>query len=126
MKKLVLSYIWAILWMILVVTLCILPPQEFDKAPSYPGMDKLVHTGFFFVFSVLIYSGTIRLDNIRFSKWTASVLVIGLSLVLALLTEGLQEFIFTYRSGDLWDIFADAVGTGMAIFAYLLLYRQKI
>jgi hypothetical protein len=33
--------------------------------------------------------------------------------------ELLQEFVFTYRSGEWWDIFCDMLGCLMALFGYV-------
>ena len=122
-------YSWAVLWSIIVVVLCSLPSESMDSTPSFPGMDKLVHCGFFFVFTVLLYYGAIRRAGSSRPSFSISIQVILISFVFALATELLQWKVFTYRSAELWDLFADAVGTGMGVFAYLLLhnsYRIKV
>ncbi len=116
-------YIWAILWAVIVVVLCGLPSAATDEVPKFPGMDKLVHTGFFFVFTVLLYYGAIRRTGTSRPSWRISIRVILFSSLFALFTEYLQWKIFTYRSAEAWDLFADAVGTGMGVFAYLLLHN---
>lgn len=115
-------YIWAVLWAVVVVVLCSLPMGGTDDVPKFPGMDKLVHTGFFFVFTVLLYYGAIRQTGSVGPSWPTSIKVVGFSVAFALFTEYLQWKIFTYRSAEAWDLFADAVGTGMGVFAYLLLH----
>ncbi len=116
-------YIWAVLWAVVVVVLCGLPSAATDEVPNFPGMDKLVHTGFFFVFTVLLYYGAIRQAGTSRPSWRISVRVVLFSCLFALFTEYLQWQIFTYRSAEAWDLFADAVGTGMGVFAYLLLHN---
>ncbi len=116
-------YIWALLWAIIVLVLCSMPVEGTEKIPVFEGIDKLVHTGFFFVFTVLLYTGAIHHHPERRPGFTVSFVIIFVSLLLAALTELLQWKFFTYRSGDLWDLFADVVGSGMAVFAYLLLHR---
>ena len=121
-------YSWAVLWAIVVVVLCSIPSESMGEAPSFPGMDKLVHCGFFFVFTVLLYYGAIRRAGTSGPSLGISIRVILVSLLFALTTEFLQWKIFTYRSAEWWDLFADTVGTGMGVFAYLLLhntYRLK-
>ena len=117
-------YSWAALWAIVVLVLCSIPSQSMDGAPSFPGMDKLVHCGFFFVFTVLLYYGAIRKASTSRPSLGISIRVIIFSLSFALVTEFLQWKIFTYRSAELWDLFADTVGTGMGVFAYLLLHNS--
>lgn len=116
-------YIWAVLWAMIVVVLCSLPSAATDNVPKFPGIDKLVHSGFFFVFTVLLYYGAIRRVGTFRPSWRISIRVVIFSCVFALFTEYLQWKIFTYRSAEVWDLFADAVGTGMGVFAYLLLHN---
>ncbi|SKB97816.1 VanZ like family protein [Parapedobacter luteus] len=116
-------YIWAILWAVVILVLCGMPSENIDDIPKFPGIDKLVHTGFFFVFTVLLYYGAIRKTGTSKPSWNISIRVVVLSSLFALLTEYLQWKIFTYRSAEPWDLFADTVGTGMGVFAYLLLHN---
>ncbi|MEN5086808.1 VanZ family protein [Sphingobacterium faecium] len=125
MIRLLLDYKWVMLWAVIVILLCCMPGQNFEKVPSYPGMDKLVHAGMFFVFCTLIYNGVLVQFKGRPTKWVPVLVVSILGLLFALLTEALQLYIFTYRSGDWWDLFADSVGIGMAGFAYLLFYVRR-
>lgn len=118
-------YIWAILWAVVVLILCNIPSENTDGIPKFPGIDKLVHTGFFFVLTVLLYFGAIRESGTSRTSVGISVRVIALSVLFALLTEYLQWKVFTYRSAEAWDLFADAVGTGMGVFAYLLLAAKR-
>lgn len=122
------NYFWAGLWATFVLVLCCIPMNEAEKVPKFEGMDKLVHTGFFFVFTVLLYNGSMRSHSMAWPKIAfTSIKVILTSLFLAVLTEFLQWKFFTYRTGDLWDLFADSVGTSMGVFAFILLHpRQKV
>lgn len=118
------GYFFASLWAIIVITLCAMPQKSFDGTPSFQGMDKLAHTGFFFVFSTLMYFGNTIYYGKRMNKFWSIVHVVFLSILLGFFTEGIQKYIFTDRSADVWDLFADLVGTGMGSFAYMVLYRR--
>ncbi|WP_286589297.1 VanZ family protein [Sphingobacterium sp. N143] len=122
MIKILLDYKWCFIWAIIVIILCTLPGNNFDGVPAYPGMDKLVHCGMFFVFCTLMYNGVIQQFSGKPTKWIPIFVVTIMGFLFAGLTELLQLYIFTYRSGDWWDLFADSVGIGMAGFAYLLNY----
>lgn len=114
-------YIWTFLWALIVLVLCLLPPKDLDGLPSaFEGADKLVHTGFFFVFSVLLFQAMTRKRQGRFSILWRVVLI---SVFFALFTEFLQWQFFTYRSAEIWDLIANMVGVGMGSFAFMLLYR---
>lgn len=125
MIKILLDYKWCFIWAIIVIVLCILPGNDFDKVPTYPGMDKLVHCGMFFVFCTLLYNGVIQQFHGKPTRWLPIVVVSILGFLFAGLTELLQLYVFTYRSGDWWDLFADSIGIGMAGFAYLLNYVNR-
>ncbi|WP_257667342.1 VanZ family protein [Parapedobacter tibetensis] len=116
-------YTWAILWAGIVLVLCCMPSESTQSVPKFPGIDKVAHTGFFFVFTVLLYYGAIRRLSTTRPSIAITLRVIVFSFLFALFTEYLQWKIFTYRSAEAWDLFADAVGTGMGVFAYLLLHN---
>lgn len=85
----------------------------------FPGFDKLVHCGMFFVFTVFAANAHIR------AKGNISI---GMGLLLFLIAvafggiiELLQLYIFTWRDGDWADLFADSVGAGMATFCILVI-----
>jgi len=95
-----------------------------EKVPHFEGMDKMVHTGFFFVFSVLLCMGYAGKNRSQQAQSTTFLMVLLISAGFGLLTEFLQYQFFTYRSGDWWDFFADMVGTGMGLFSYIVLHRN--
>src|SRR3546814_20691979 len=109
-------YIWAVLWAAVVVVLCGLPSAATDEVPKFSGIDKLVHTGFFFVFTLLLYSGAIwRVGTFR-PSWGIHLKVGLFSCLFSLFSEHLQWVIFIYRSGQEWEIFSYSVGTGCGVF----------
>src|SRR5690606_10051138 len=116
-------YVWSLLWSAVILILCSLPSESTADIPKFPGIDKLVHTGFFFVLTVLLYYAEIRKRGTSRPSWGISVRVVLFSSLFALLIEYLQWKVFTYRSAEAWDLFADTVGTGMGVFAYLLLHN---
>lgn len=116
----------AIIWASIVLILCDIP---MDDAPGnlvfFEGFDKLVHTGFFFVFTVLLFYGKIRQQR---SYQYRILTVIKILIVATLLGGGielLQWKVFTYRSADWWDLFADLTGVGMGVFSYIVLHRIR-
>ena len=115
----------AVSWAIFVFVLCDIPPSSFKGAPAFEGIDKLVHTGFFFVLTVFLFFGKIRQQR----SYNYRILtILKILLVTAAFGGGielLQLKVFTYRSADWWDLFADMTGVGMGIFSYILLHRSK-
>jgi VanZ family protein len=94
-----------------------------NEVPIFEGLDKLVHTGFFFVLTVLLFYGKIRQQgSYSFRIFTiVKILIITASLGGGI--ELLQWKVFTYRSAELWDFVTDMVGVGMGIFGYIFLHR---
>ncbi len=117
-------YIWAALWAAFVLVLTCAPMEStVDQVPKFEGIDKLVHTGFFFVFSVLLFFASIGHERTTTPSFRVLLRVFSLCVVLGVLTEYLQYQFFVYRSADVWDLFADLVGTCMGLFSYLFLHR---
>lgn len=91
----------------------------------FEGFDKLAHTGFFFVLTVLLFYGKIRQQNSYSYRAITILKILLITTALGVLIEVLQMKYFTYRSAELWDIFADMAGVGMGIFSYILLHRVR-
>jgi len=117
----------SILWAIFVVILCEMPPLGTDNVgiTFFEGFDKLAHTGFFFVLTVFLFYGKIR-QQASYSYRPITILkILGITLFLGAGIEILQLEIFTYRSAEWWDLFADMTGVGMGIFSYIFLHRVR-
>lgn len=91
----------------------------------FEGFDKLAHTGFFFVLTVLLFYGKIK-QQVSYSYRGITLLkIMVITVGLGALIEILQLTIFTYRSADWWDLFADVTGVGMGMFSYVFLHRTR-
>lgn len=115
----------AIAWALVIFILCDIPPSSFKGAPAFEGMDKLVHTGLFFVLTVLLFFGRIRQQQRYSYRITTIIKILLLTACFGGAIELLQLEVFTYRSAEWWDLFADMTGTGMGIFSYILLHRSR-
>jgi VanZ family protein len=118
----------AILWAIFTVIMCEIPMSDTNSSIGvtfFEGFDKLAHTGFFFVLTVLLFYGKIKKQN-SYSYRTMTILkILLITFSLGALIEILQITIFTYRGAEWWDIFADMTGVGMGIFSYIFLHRVR-
>lgn len=121
--KYFISYIWAIIWGGLILVLLLMPPSNFSDIPVFPGIDKMVHCGIFFVQATLLYWENIAKSKRTANKWLTTLKVLVITSIYAALTELAQMYLTNTRTADLWDIFADIVGVGMATFAFLLIYK---
>ena len=115
----------AIIWAVLVLILCDMPINGTGDLPLFEGFDKLVHLGFFFVLTVLLFYGKIR-QQLSYSYRIITILKILLvTVILGGGIELLQLTVFTYRSAEWWDFFCDMTGVVMGIFSYILLHRFR-
>lgn len=100
-------------------------PASSGSGFFFEGFDKLVHLGFFFVLTVLLFNGKIaeqRNYSFRVSTILVIVLITG---SIGLMIELIQWKFFPYRSAELWDFVCDMLGVLMAVFSYILLHKSN-
>jgi len=117
----------SIIWAIFVVVMCEMPSvgDRITGITFFAGFDKLAHTGFFFVLTVFLFYGKI-MEQRSYSYRTMTILkILLITLFLGIFIEVLQLKVFTYRSAEWWDLFADMTGVGMGIFSYIFLHRVR-
>jgi hypothetical protein len=124
--KIVLKYQrLTILWALFIFLMCSIKIRDsVSHGPLFfPGFDKLVHSGFFFMLVILWCNGIIRQQNEQLLSYKSAVIVSIISILFGGLIELLQLTIFTWRSGEWPDLFADAIGVCMGIFSVMLISR---
>lgn len=108
-------------WALFIFIVCNISFGSVGKSHLFfPGFDKLTHCGLFFVFSVLAGSGYIRQYGVRHFTLGAGIKIFLIAIIYGGIIELLQRYIFTWRSGEWDDLFADSVGAGMGIFGILV------
>ena len=113
-----------ILWAFFVFIMCSVNLGGVSHSPMFfPGFDKLTHCGFFFMFFVLWSNGIIRQQKAKFLTYKSVAVILFWCLAYGGAIEILQLYIFTWRSGEWGDLFADMVGAGMAAFSILVMER---
>jgi VanZ family protein len=120
--KTITKYYWpAILWALFILIMCSVKLGKVSDSPLFfAGFDKLVHSGFFFLVVVFVSAGYIRQQSQRNIPYKALLLVTVGAIAYGGLIELLQRYIFTWRSGDWNDLFADTVGALMAAFSIFI------
>lgn len=94
--------------------------------PLFPHADKAVHALMYFALTAA-FCYDMR-EKMRRHKYISPMLkCIGAASVIGILTELGQEYLTDYRSGDIYDFFADAAGSilGTATAIYII-RRQSI
>jgi len=118
------QYIWSLLWGIVMIMLLLAPSDSLNHTPTFPGFDKLAHTGTFFVLTTLLYGEYVIKHHYSIKKWIAGLKVVGSTVIFACMTELAQQYLSPTRTADFWDIFADVLGIGMATFSFLFLFKK--
>ena len=121
MKLFLKYYGLTILWALFVLIMCCANLGDVGDSPMFfAGFDKLTHTGFFFTLVVLYCNGAIRQQKPVPFSYKQAVLVTLIAILFGGLIEILQLTIFTWRSADWSDFFADSLGTCMGIFSVMV------
>lgn len=118
---------WAIFWSIVILVLCNmeLPKDDGSSGFFFKGFDKMVHLGFFYVLTILLFYGKIKYQH-SFSFRSLTIFkIILISVVLGGGIELLQWKVFTYRSAEWWDFACDMIGSLMGVFSYALLHLSN-
>lgn len=111
---------FTILWSLFILIMCSISMGKVGESHLFfPGFDKMVHCGFFFMFVLLADNGLIRQN--KGISLSVIFLIAFLGVFFGALIEILQLYIFTWRDGNWGDLFADTVGVGMATFSILVL-----
>src|ERR1700743_2862452 len=114
-----------ILWALFIFLMCSIKIGDnvMHEPMFFPGFDKLVHSGFFFMLVVLWCNGSIRQQKGQLLSYKSAVVITVVAILFGGLIELLQLTIFTWRDGEWPDLFADAVGACMGIFSVMLIVR---
>ncbi|MDB4902582.1 MAG: hypothetical protein JWQ63_1863 [Mucilaginibacter sp.] len=108
----------AILWALFIFILCSVKLGKVSHSPMFfPGFDKLVHCGFFLVLVVFFCYGLIRQQSYQAFPYKKVILITTIAIIYGGVIELLQLYIFTWRSGEWNDLFADTIGALMGAFS---------
>ena len=118
--------LWAVVWTIVILVLCNMRmPDTHGSGFFFEGFDKLVHMGFFFVLTVLLFFGKIRYQHSYKYRSLTIFKIILITGSIGGIIELLQWKVFTYRSAEWWDFGCDMTGVFMAVFSYALLHKTN-
>ena len=119
-----------IVYLLAVLYLCF---GKFENTPDIPWSflgipsDKLVHFCMFFPFPILAFLAFDRFTDTPKSTFLFSGITWVLGLLLAVATEWGQAHLTDYRSGDPWDLLADALAITLSTILVIFwdLSKQK-
>jgi VanZ family protein len=100
-------------------------PKTEGTGIFFDGFDKLVHLGFFFILTILLFYGRIKeRHSYKFRLFTIFKIIL-ITAAIGAGIEVMQLLFFPYRSAELWDFGCDMLGVGMGVFSYILLHRTE-
>ena len=108
-------FLIVVIYVLSIVALSLLPPQDLPKIPLFKGADKVIHIMMYFIFSIL-FCWAIRTE-INFYRL---ILVISVTIVWGIFMEYLQLKMHMGRSFDPNDILANSFGVVSGVFIYLM------
>jgi VanZ family protein len=121
MKPILKYYGPAILWALFIFVMCAIDLGDVGRSHLFfPGFDKLTHCGFFFVLMVLYCNGLIRQQSVSAISYKSLTIITLIAVIYGGLIELLQLWVFTWRSGEWNDLFADTVGASMGAFSIII------
>jgi len=121
MKQAFKHYWLTILWALFILIICDIKMGKVSGSPLFfPGFDKLVHCGLYFVLVVFYSTNHIKKHGVIKLSYGIALMITIAAIVFGGLIELLQAYVFTWRSGEWDDLFADAVGACMAMFGVIL------
>lgn len=112
MKRRILFITAFLLYMAAVLYLCLAKPEDLPQTELYLfgiPLDKAAHFLMFLPFPILAYSTLWKRDRKAWTDIAILIIVLGIGVGLAFLTEHLQA-LTQYRSSDIKDIYADMTG----------------
>jgi VanZ family protein len=115
-------YFWiAFSWTVVVAYFCLAPASDIPSI-SIPNLDKLAHSFFHFVFTILWF----LFFQKQVKKKNQTKLLIGavfFSLFFGIGIEILQSRLTVTRNGDVFDVLANFTGALLALF-FVLVAKQ--
>ncbi|MDO5609133.1 MAG: VanZ family protein [Capnocytophaga sp.] len=111
-----------VLWLVLIFVLSLVPVSS-TSAPRIPHLDKIVHFGFYFVFTALLFWVlTYECKLLKNKIWVyLTSFIIPFSVGICI--EYLQETMTKARSGDYFDILANTFGIVVALL-FMTIFRK--
>ena len=116
------SLLPAFLWALFILILCAIPGQRLPSVGFLAWLkpDKLVHLFLFGLLCYLLIRGFMKqqsVPSLQVNTWQWALLV---SVIYGIVIEILQEYVFTDRSGEFFDVLADTAGAlaGIGWFRY--------
>ena len=116
---------YGIVWTLLILQLCLMPGENLPSTSflSFKGADKLLHFTLYFVLLIFVGRGLVNYFDSSYSSNRIIVIAFLYCLFLGVGIEFLQSIFVPGRSGDFFDVLANA--TGASVGVVILLVQSK-
>jgi len=117
---------WSIIWTVIILIFCTAKmPDTQGSGFFFIGFDKMVHLGFFYMLTILLFYGKIKSQSSYSFRILTIFKIIALTFFIGGSIEVIQLEFFPYRSAEWWDLGSDMIGVMMGVFSYVLLHRSN-
>jgi VanZ family protein len=118
----------AFLWAAVILMLCALPGSSFPRLSFLDWLrpDKVVHLIMFGALSFLLIRGFLQQNTFHALSLHPKLYAVSYSIIYGIMIELLQEYIFIWRSGEVFDALADALGAFIGLWAYNYWIKRKV
>lgn len=114
-------------WIILIFAVLSIPPNHVPRFEilDMPHLDKLVHTGLFFVFAILNSFAATKQTRRKWKQLGVYLAVFAVGILAGSTTELMQYYFFPYRIASVSDMIFNIFGTIFGIFMWVLYLKIK-
>jgi VanZ family protein len=113
----------AFAWTVVLFFIIAIPGSSIPDSRLFqiPHFDKIIHAGIFFILGFLSVYGFTKQGDSTILKNYAYTSAVVFCVIYGGITETIQHFFITERSGEIADILANTLGSiaGVAVFYYL-------
>jgi len=113
-----------IAWAIVILFIIAIPGSSIPESPLFliPHFDKIIHAGIFFLLGVFAVFGFTKQGDKTIIKRNAYTFGVFFCVIYGILTEVIQHFYISERSGEFADVIANTAGAvaGVSVFYYLI------
>jgi VanZ family protein len=104
-----------VIYVLCIVALSLLPPQDLPRIPLFTGADKVIHIMMYFIFAIL-FCWAVKNE----SNYSWLFLIIPVTIGWGIFMEYLQLKMHMGRSFDPNDILANSFGVVSGVLVYLI------
>lgn len=109
----------SVIYIGIIVTLSLLPANDFPKVPLFPGVDKVIHVGMYFMMAITLLWAV---HETKVTRWKIYGFIIGWGLMM----EIVQNLMNLGRSFSGLDILANITGAFLGIIAFRVLVSKYL